>query len=234
MKENYIGIVGDGLIATHFAHYLDLEGLSYTIWSRKKEKSTAVSKLRDSTIILLLISDDSIVSFIKENPQLTSKTLLHFSGSLTTKEAIGFHPLMTFSKELYSLERYRKIPFVCEENDLSFKDVFPTLKNPYYQINTESKPLYHALCVLSGNFTTMLWQKTMNDFENTLNLPKEILNPYLDQVCLNIKSDVENALTGPIKRRDKATIKKNIGALQSRLWKKIYRLFRDVYYKGWS
>lgn len=229
MNKIKIGIVGDGLAATHFAHYLQLENILFRSWSRKKDLTAPGNKLSECSIVLLLIRDDSIEDFISNNPKLKRKTLIHFSGSLSTPEAIGFHPLMTFSKKLYTLEKYRTIPFIGVKDAPDFNQFFPTLKNPFYTINEEQKSHYHALCVLSGNLTTLLWLKASTDFKEKLDLPKEILFPYLEQICNNIEEDPFNALTGPIKRGDKSTIKKNKKALRSRIWSRIYTLFNKVY-----
>lgn len=231
MIKDKIGIVGNGLLATHFMHYLDLEDVEYLNWSRSKDKNSAGNKLSNCNPIVILISDDSIESFILNDPELENKEIIHFSGSLTLDLAYGFHPLMTFSKELYSLNEYREIPFIGELGKKKFKHFFPKLKNPNYSINPEYKPLYHALCVISGNFTNIVWHKTFKDFEEKLNLPREILTPYLYKTAENIKNNPFTSLTGPIKRGDIGTIKKNKKALKSKLWRRIYSLFNRVYKK---
>ncbi len=229
MKKISYGLVGNGLLATHLTHYFSMEKIPYISWIRKEDSISPAEKMKDCQVILLPISDDSIESFVTNNPKLKDKILVHFSGALSINGVLGFHPLMTFSKNLYSLEKYRSIPFIgvteCEE----FSQIFPGLKNEFYIIDRDKKALYHALCVLGGNFSTMLWQKVINQFESELNLPKEVLNPYIDQVCYNIKENPDSALTGPVKRQDINTIKKNIKALNGNLWKKIYKLFNRVY-----
>ncbi len=231
MKKTIYGIVGDGLLATHLIHYFDLEEILYTRWSRKRDSLSPNEILHECNIILLAISDDSLKDFISNHFALEDKTLIHFSGTLSISGTISLHPLMTFSKRLYTLKEYRKIPFVGEKGNSSFKVIFPMLTNSYYEISSEKKTLYHALCVISGNFTTLLWQKTITDFESELGLPNEILTPYLENICQNLIIDPLNSLTGPIKRGDKKTINKNIKALKSPIWKKIYSLFNKAYTK---
>lgn len=231
MNKTTYGIIGDGLIAQHFSHYLTMLNTPFIQWSRKKDSLSPDKKLAKCNTILMLISDDSIEEFIEKNSNLTKKNLIHFSGSLSIEKAIGFHPLMTFSKDLYTLEAYKTIPFIGSKEQREFTKYFPDLKNRYYVINESQKPLYHALCVLSGNLTTLLWQKTVSDFESKLDLPSEVLEPYLTQVFKNIKSDPQKALTGPIKRGDKKTMKSNRRALKSKTWSSIYRLFNRAYQK---
>lgn len=229
MKKISYGLVGNGLLATHLAHYFSMEKIPYIRWSRNKDSASPIEKMINCQVILLPISDDSIESFITNNPGLKNKILVHFSGTMSINGVNSFHPLMTFSKTLYSLEIYRSIPFIGERGSIKFSEIFPSLNNNYYLIDRDKKDLYHALCVLGGNFSTMLWQRVINQFESELNLPKEVLNPYIDQVCYNIKENHNHALTGPVKRQDVNTIRKNIKALNGNLWKKIYKLFNRVY-----
>ncbi|MGL1891148.1 MAG: DUF2520 domain-containing protein [Spirochaetaceae bacterium] len=229
-KTDY-GIIGDGLLATHLCHYFTLEGIPFLRWSRKLDNKTPTIKLDGCKYIIILISDDSISNFLDNNYFNNSISVIHFSGSMNSKKAVGFHPLMSFGPKLYTLEEYKNIPFICEESDITFDSVFPTLTNKYYTMNPEMKALYHSLCVISGNFTTLLWQKVMKDFEKDLDLPKEVLLPYLSKIFDNLKDDPFNALTGPIKRGDKNTIKRNKKALKHRIWKNIYSLFNKAYKK---
>lgn len=231
MKENNLGIVGSGCLATHLKHYLDMESVPYTCWSRSQDKCSPYSKLKGCKHIILLISDNSISEFILNNPKLQKLNLVHCSGSLTIEEAAGIHPLMTFSKELYSLEEYRNVPFIGEKGRIGLKTIIPQLRNQYYELPSDKRSIYHALCVISGNFTNILWNKTIRDFQNKLNLPREVLYPYLERTVLNIQKSPLDSLTGPIRREDKTTIKNNKRALQSPLWSKIYSLFNKVYQK---
>ena len=228
---NY-GLIGNGLLATHFRHFFTQEGINFTPWSRKEDTVTPWEKLKNCSILIIIITDSQIEKFILNNKNLMTKKLVHFSGALNTSYAIGVHPLMTFSTRLYSLQEYRNISFVGDSSKLIFNEIFPKLKNNYYQIDNNKKEFYHSLCVVSGNFTTMLWQKVFIEFEQSLNIPKEALFPYLNQIKNNLEIDYKNSLTGPIKRQDKTTIKKNIKAIKNKLWKKMYKLFNKIYKEG--
>lgn len=227
-KKLIYGIVGSGHVASHMAEYFKLEGIEYITWDRQSSSINAYDKLSKADIILILISDKNIKNFVKENKNLKHKTLIHFSGSFYSKQVLGVHPLMTFGKKLYNLKTYRSIPFIFDAG-LDFAQLFPALKNLSYPIKPENKGLYHALCVLSGNFTIMLWLKAKNDFEKKLNLPWEILLPYLKQIFNNINTDIDNALTGPVKRNDEETILNDIKSLDEVEWKDVYRTFEKTF-----
>lgn len=228
----HYGIIGDGRMARHMAHYLELLGNPATLWSRKFEKETGVpvhQQLSQCDVILLLISDGAIVPFlssvIENSPSLAEKKWLHFSGALVTPLCSGFHPLMTFGKELYDLKSYSEIHFICEANGPKFSEIFPHLTNPSFQILSELKPLYHSLCVISGNFTVILWQKLFEDFAKKIGIPIEAAFPYLKQIARNIETHPEAALTGPLQRGDLKTIAANLKALDGDPFQKIYTAF---------
>lgn len=224
MQRPIYGIVGRGRVATHLARYLELESQEFFTWHRGMEGSPS-NALASATIILLAISDDALEPFIAQHPGLQVHTLVHFSGSKVIGEVAGLHPLMTFGPEPYDRKTYRSIAFVTEAGAAGFKDIFPALPNPHSAIAPELKPLYHALCVMAGNFPILLWDKACREFEGALGLPREILGPYLEQTLKNTLANSGQALTGPFARRDLETVTQNIAALGGDEYAGIYRAF---------
>ncbi|HVK61040.1 MAG TPA: DUF2520 domain-containing protein, partial [Bdellovibrionales bacterium] len=132
---------------------------------------------------------------------------------------------MTFSQDLYDPATYRRVPFITEKGRADFGMLLPGLKNASYGLDAEQKGLYHALCVMSGNFTVLLWEKAFKEFE-TLGLPRMTLLPYLERIALNlISSRGQSVLTGPLARGDGATIANNIEALDGDKFQDVYRAF---------
>lgn len=224
------GIIGGGRVAKHVSHYFGLENVSFKAWSRDSLKPIQES-LRDADVILLLVSDGAIEKVIDENPFLKSRSLVHFSGSHISTRAWGAHPLMTFTNQLYDLDFYRKIPFIVEKGK-AFRNYFPDLKNPSYSIKIEDKNLYHAMCVLSGNFTTIMWNKMFETLEDRFHIPRQAAYLYLEKITENLKDLGPQALTGPLVRHDVETIAKNLKALQSDPFEKVYRAVADIYLPG--
>ena len=228
MKEPTYGLIGRGRVATHMARYLELEGLPCIAWHRGESRSPE-DVLRCADVRLLAISDDQIETFVDEHPTFLSRPLVHFSGSLVLDRVNGLHPLMTFGLEPYDLETYRSIPFVEERGGLGFQDVFPTLTNPSWPLEPELKPLYHALCVLGGNFTTLLWAKTFDAFERQLHLPKEALFPFLERTAANTIVSGRDALTGSLARGDLQTVRRDLQAFEGDPYERIFRAFTEVF-----
>jgi hypothetical protein len=228
------GIVGDGRLARHLIHYFNLVRIPYRQWSRTihtEQGKSARESLAGCSTLLIAIKDSAIEPWCKEFlgfDSATSVELVHFSGSLTTPFAVGMHPLMTFNTGFYELADYQKIPFICEEGSVGFNKIFPTLKNPHYTIAKEDKAYYHALCVMGGNFSVILWRKLFEEFKNRLDIPIEAAFPYLERITRNLQTDSKSALTGPLQRKDRETIHKNLESLEGDSFREIYEAFASA------
>lgn len=225
------GIIGNGRMARHFTHYLHLLSIPYIQWSRAEQHSnTSLNTLiSQCNPIIILISDAVIETFIHNYPLLHDKTLVHFSGNLITPLAYSAHPLMTFNHSLYELSCYEKISFIIEKEGLLFDELLPGLANPHFAIPKTLKPLYHSLCVLSNNFTVLLWQKFFSELENTFDIPKHAAHFFLTQTCHNLIANEHTALTGPLTRGDNNTIAANLVALEGDPFQKVYQAFLEAY-----
>src|SRR5262249_58936221 len=133
-----------------------LLGRPVATWSRRASVLSPPEALAASETILLLIQDGAIAPFIEAFPALHRKQLVHFSGGLVTDVAQVAHPLMTFGPELYDLDTYRAIPFVLDAGATPFGELLPGLPNPSFTIPASERPYYHALCVMAGNFSSLL------------------------------------------------------------------------------
>jgi len=235
---NY-AIVGGGRLARHFSEYFHLLEISHSCWARDRWSAFNTFDLPDAeqrlrrTIgnadrVLLLVSDNAITQLLKQYPFLHEKLLIHCSGALSFPGVTGAHPLMTFAGELYGLDTYRSIPFMCEAGH-NFSDTFPGLPNPSFSISIEDKARYHALCVMAGNFSQILWKGVADRFEQQLDLPASTLYPYLNQVADNFIKAPDSALTGPLVRNDQQTIARNINSLNGDPLQDLYRAFIQFY-----
>jgi predicted short-subunit dehydrogenase-like oxidoreductase (DUF2520 family) len=216
-------LVGNGRLSRHLQHYLDLEAIPWRRWERSGGVPLEAA-VADARAVLVLIPDDAIVALIEPHAAPTGPPWVHCAGSLVTTLAVGLHPLMTFGDELYDLSTYRRIPFVGERGRTSFGSIFPELVNPHFEIDVEARPLYHALCAMAGNFTTLLWLKARDEFEARLGLPGSVLHPYLERVTANLEGS-DSPLTGPLARGDRGTIESHLAALEGDPYHQVYRAF---------
>lgn len=221
-------IVGNGKLSKHFQQYFSLKNISYKVWTHHSNESFE-TLANNADKILILIKDDEIEKFILSYRNLVSKNKLwiHCSGMLSSVFAESAHPLMTFTDKLYDLKFYENIIFITEKGRKTFKELFPELNNSNYQIESSQKILYHAFCVMSGNFTTMLWQFFF-DFLEKNNIPKTAAYRFLQATADNLIS-VQNPLTGPISRKDKKVISAHLESLTNHPLKSVYQSMLNAY-----
>lgn len=149
--------------------------------------------------------------------------VVHFSGALEVPGIFSAHPLMSFGPTFYTRHEYESIHYVlCDQVEL--KSLLPKAPNNFSFINKEQKSKYHSLCVLGGNFTTILIKKMLTEFSQ-LNIPASAAQVYIEKILSNVFSRPEAALTGPLQRRDFLTIDKNRLALSRDPFAKVYDSF---------
>jgi len=235
---NY-AIVGGGRLARHFSEYFRLLEIPHTAWTRDRRspfntfnQADTGLRLRETVAradrVLLLVSDNAIAVLLKQYPFLYEKKLIHCSGALSFPGVAGVHPLMTFADRLYGLDTYQSVPFILEAGP-DFGQLLPGLTNPHCVINPEDKARYHAMCVMAGNFSQLLWKGISDRFGDYLELPSGTLQPYLEQVTKNFIQAPEAALTGPLTRNDQQTIARNINSLDGDPLQDLYTAFVQFY-----
>ena len=225
-------LIGSGRVAHHIQHYFKLSSLAFETWNRSESEEVLSERASHASHVLILISDSEIEKFIEHHRAIfAGRRCLHFSGALSLREISSAHPLMSFSESLYDLQAYQKIPFILESGRGSFEDLLPGLGNPHFEIECAKKSLYHALCVLSGNYTILLWEKVFSDFAAKLQLPKEALLPYLQQIAQNLATapSGQSVLTGPLKRGDHTAIERHLNELKDDPYAEVYRAFVTAY-----
>lgn len=239
-------LIGRGRLAHHLAHDWTQvfaqtpDSPRLTRWDRSQPTSQLIQKLKSASLVAVAISDSALAGFIQQHQPHNPKAIwIHFSGALEVAGAQSFHPLMTFGPELYDDSEYRRIPFITthESREHSTDDYTPfewpaelQLPNPLYQISAAQKAQYHALCVLSGNFSSLLWEKAQTEFEK-MGLDPKVLKPYAEKCLDNIFKHRALALTGPLVRGDFVTQEKNLAALACDPYQNVYRAFQQVFKK---
>lgn len=211
MASNII-IIGNGRLAKHLIHWCSLLQKNVSHWHRATEEKPL--NLKNIDYIWLAISDNALVSFYEESlkPILSGQKVVHFSGTVHHAEMIAAHPLMTFSHELYDLATYNKIFFGLTGAN-SLVEALPDFTNLSFKVRAEDKPLYHALCVTAGNLPQVIWSETAVQFAD-LKIPKAAVQSFLQQSLTNFFTLGLSAVTGPIVRKDTATITQNLSALE--------------------
>ena len=229
-------LIGSGRVAAHLSHYFQLLNISrnfnFQSWDRAQDPHALARKVSGATHVLLAIKDEAILPFYRQHLEGQDVTVVHFSGAHHYEGLIAAHPLMTFSSDLYTQEFYEKIHFaVTGANSLA--EALPGLPNSFTLISAEQKPMYHALCVMGGNFVNLLTQKMLTGFAE-MNIPAEAARPYVEKTIENVFAHGSKALTGPLVRKDAATIEANLKALQDDNFKPIYEAFLKTYWVDYN
>jgi predicted short-subunit dehydrogenase-like oxidoreductase (DUF2520 family) len=225
-------LIGDGRLARHLTTYFGQLGLAHAVWSRRGHAEGRCPELRaliqPGTRALLAISDGAIESLVSSHPELQDAVRVHFSGALVTPLATGAHPLFSFASALYTRDLYERIPFVIDKGAPPLESLIPGLPNPAFFIDPERRPRYHALCVLAGNFTTLLWRKFFFELDSEFGIAPEQALPYLESVTRALAGPVA-PLSGPLSRGDHATVQRNVEALEGDPFSDVYRAFVAAY-----
>lgn len=222
-------IIGNGRVARHMCHYFQSLDIPYTQWHRHMPASVLAPLAAKASHILLLIRDDAIENFAKTYLADSKAVKIHFSGALNAQGIYGAHPLMTFGEGLYAPEKYRDIHFIIDSDAPDFADLLPGLPNAHARLDPAQKAKYHALCVMAGNFSCLLWQKLFDTLQSEFDIPAAAALPYLSQQTENLAADYHTALTGPLARGDTATIARNISALKGDNFQAVYQAFVEAY-----
>jgi len=221
-------LIGDGRLATHLARYFEQLGLKHAAWSRRMHaegRSPDLTALVHSrTRALLAITDRAIEHFITAHPELGDAVRIHFSGGLVTPLAIGAHPLFSFAGTLCEREVYDRIPFMIDRGSPPLASLIPGLPNPSFVIEPAQRPRYHALCVLAGNFTTLLWRKFFFELDTEFGIAREQALPYLDSIANGLKGSGA-PLSGPLSRNDQVTLRLNLESLKGDPFADVYKAF---------
>lgn len=226
MKKFY-GIAGDGRASIHLQAYFRLLKVPYKVWSRRGGLAPE-SVLGGCGTVFVLLKDSAIAPFLAANPFLAGKKVIHFSGSLSVPGAVALHPLMPLAGRPLTLAGYRAIPFALEPG-VSLRSLVPEFGNPVFRVRREDRPLYHALCVLGGNLPVLLWAKAAGELGRRFGVKPAQAAAYFRAALDNFEAAPEAALTGPIARRDRATIAAGVRALGPDPYAQVYSLFARIH-----
>ncbi|MBC7458540.1 MAG: DUF2520 domain-containing protein [Bdellovibrionaceae bacterium] len=225
-------LIGSGKLSKHLSHWFNLnqkDSAQLLTWDRHQDPHAIHRYAAVATHIWLAISDSALISFYEKYLIGHDAKVIHFSGALHDPRLISAHPLMSFTPELYAEDFYPQIYFALTGTD-SLTKALPGFNNPHFQLKSEIKPLYHALCVTAGNFPQMLWNE-VHKIATDQKIPVAAFDLYIQQITQNFLNHKEAAITGPITRKDTSTINKNIEALVGTPLQSIYQSFSQEFLK---
>ncbi|MCF6350306.1 MAG: DUF2520 domain-containing protein [Flavobacteriaceae bacterium] len=235
-------ILGSGNVAIHLTKaFLKSKKIKVIqVYSRKNnpiffikkniEITNQLNKLKDATLYIIAISDDSISRFSKQL-NLNNKLVVHTSGSMALQDLQCnarkgvFYPLQTLSKN--AKVSFKKIPICLEsENEKDYKlleKIANSISTKVYKVNSEQRKYLHLAAVFVNNFTNHLY-KIGHDICTEKEVSFAILKPLIQETAKKIKHlSPSKAQTGPAKRKDIKTIKNHLNLLNKKQ-QEIYKL----------
>ncbi len=225
-----ITIIGKGRAGTSLAKALQISPnarLSAHISARLKKYPTI-----DSEIIIIATKDDEIAAVSTKAIAVAPKNLrliVHLAGSLPSTilpslpsvSRLTLHPIQTFTKPSGHL--LRGIYWMASSDDPSaIRWASQFTKglggNGVIVLPAKALPLYHAMTVFGSNFITLLFSGIEEMASSLGQNPKRMkaaLRALAEQSLKNaIAKPAKSVLSGPISRKDFATIQKHQKALK--------------------
>lgn len=213
-------IFGPGRVGLSMAAYLGALGHETQLLSHKHAEQ-APAKCRtlvaNADVIAAAIPDGALAGWAETwRDAAAGKPLLHFSGALIVGGMWGYHPLYSFPRDPLPFETMRSIAFARQEGSPTLGEIMPGAQNPEFIVNDNDRAYYHALAVLSGNFAAHLWNEAAKGFAGRLKVaPEIVLASYLAGVVDRFRESPFDSLTGPVARRDRASVEANLKALEN-------------------
>ena len=207
---------------------------------------TPRARLLPADVFFIATPDDRIAGAVKQllnaSSTIGGAVVLHASGALASDilgplRAATFatgscHPLQTFASPARATASVRGAYFCVEGESRAVRAARRLVKKigaRHFEIPTRMKGLYHAAAVMaSGGVTALvsislelLARCGLGDAQ-----ARRVLLPLVESTVANIGTvGPVRALTGPVRRGDAGTVKRNLQALAAvdASWREIYR-----------
>jgi len=200
-----------------------------TVPSANLARWPAPDKAISSDIIIIAVPDPKIGTVSKglENRLHKGQTVLHSSGSLTSKELsnlvpvgchIGsIHPLVSISDPFRGAEQFEGSYF-CVEGDkravAEARRIVKAVRGKSFALETSKKALYHAAAVTAAGQVTALFDVAVEMLSKcglTQRESAKILFPLIQSAVQNLEhQSTEDALTGSFARLDIGAFERHV------------------------
>ncbi|MCL6296087.1 Rossmann-like and DUF2520 domain-containing protein [Jejuia spongiicola] len=237
-------IIGAGNVATHlFKAFSKANSITVNQWFNRNLNSINsykneveiidnLSLLKDADIYIIAVSDDAIAELSEQLP-FENRLVVHTSGSVSIydidkKQKRGvFYPLQTFSKDAEM--DFANVPVCIEtigggEHYNLLKNLALSIGSPTKKVNSDQRRVLHLAAVFVNNFTNQLY-RIGHEITESEGAEFDLLKPLILETAKKVQElSPYMAQTGPAKRHDKKTIKKQLKQLENKQHKDIYEL----------
>ncbi len=194
-------------------------------------------QLKSADVYLIATPDDSIEAvaqqLAKQNSFSEASVVFHCSGLLSSQclsslaqlgcYTASIHPLFSFSKPIVDVEIFKGTYCAFEGNKFALEKLLPLFRaidSQPFLIEKNHKALYHAASVFASNYLVTLASMAEACYKKaglSAKLAKTLTRALMAQTLGKIQcvDKPRAALTGPLQRGDKNTLKKHLQALTS-------------------
>lgn len=196
--------------------------LAAAVGGRALESTAAI----DADLVLLTVPDPALASAAAEVRAASSGYLVHAAGALPAS-ALGvaragtFHPLHSFAEEPREVDLSGcGVAIEADVDDLAaiLRRLAGALGMVPLAIPPAARARYHAAAVLAGNGPQALLdaaRRQLVDIGVDAQAAGGVLAHLLASVSENVgRMGIESALTGPVRRGDVVTVRRNLEALE--------------------
>jgi predicted short-subunit dehydrogenase-like oxidoreductase (DUF2520 family) len=229
-----IAIVGGGRMGRGLALALGAAGERVVVWSRREATGIVSDAVSGASTVILAVPDDAITEVAAQLATLgaieASQVVLHLSGVRDvralrplegTRAALGsFHPLQTVADPATAAARWQGAVAAVEGDPraiLEGERLARLLGLEPVRIPPEAKPAYHAGAVIASNYVVVLAGMASRLVEEAgvpRSLAAKMYLPLLLGAAENLaRQSPAEALTGPVRRGDLATVRAHLEAL---------------------
>lgn len=212
-------IFGTGRVGNNIDAWLTGLGHQVTMVNHNQadhQTSQCKTLVKQADIVVAALPDAGLTSWFQDwQGTVGQRPAIHFSGALHLQGMHGFHPLYSFPHHIIPATEMHALTFACPKGGPDFACIFPNATNPTFLLADQDRAHYHALAVLSGNFTAHLWNQTAREFERHYGLSSTpALAQYFNSVLARFAENPTTSLTGPLARQDSPSVKANLKALE--------------------
>lgn len=191
--------------------------------------------------VLICVPDRHIESSLRElislcpdlNPQQVRAKCVHFSATLDSPGVFWCHPLFSFVGQDLDREQFDAIFFTVAEDaeadfnkQHEFANCFPMFTNQLICLPEEDRFEYHAWAVLVSNLATKAVTASSIGLR-ALGVPPAATAVYLRSILERADQNGTLPSSGPIERRDWATLKNDVDALGQSPWARVLGVFLE-------
>ncbi|MDH5282743.1 MAG: DUF2520 domain-containing protein [Gemmatimonadota bacterium] len=229
-----IAIVGGGRMGRSLASVLSEAGERVVLWSRREASGAVTDAIAGAQTVLLAVPDDVLDPLARELASGevvgADQVVLHLSGVHDrrilaplgeTGASLGsLHPLQTISEPGQAGARWRGAYAAIEGDTLALEEaerLCGLLGLVPVRLPEGAKVAYHAGAVVASNYVVVLAEVAARIAEAG-GVPREAADrmylPLLRGAAENLQRQLPaDALTGPIRRGDAATVRRHLSVL---------------------